>query len=176
MTFREAVVDDVLGESVAAARYERLAEAAMVVPTDGIGGWRFCHPLIHDAAYRSLLATRSGHPPHPRGRSPGGTRARRADLRLWPATGSRPAMRGGRSRCSSGQRTRRSSSARRPRGGLSRHGGGARDGPGSGLDLPTARRRGARDRARQLIDGTGRGSAAGSARASAASTSIRRPG
>jgi len=57
ITFREAVVDDVLGETVSAARYERLAEAAMVVPTDGTGGWRFCHPLIHDAAYRSLLAT-----------------------------------------------------------------------------------------------------------------------
>src|SRR5204863_2605363 len=35
ITFREGVVDDVLGESVSAARYERLAEAAMVVPTDG---------------------------------------------------------------------------------------------------------------------------------------------
>ena len=29
----------------------------MIVPTDATGGWRFCHPLIHDAAYRSLLAT-----------------------------------------------------------------------------------------------------------------------
>ena len=57
MTFREPVVDDVLGEAVPANRYERLAEAAMVVPTDATGGWRFCHPLIHDAAYRSLLAT-----------------------------------------------------------------------------------------------------------------------
>jgi len=37
--------------------YERLAEAAMIVPIDARGGWRFCHPLIHDAAYRSLLAT-----------------------------------------------------------------------------------------------------------------------
>lgn len=29
----------------------------MIVPLDANGGWRFCHPLIHDAAYRSLLAT-----------------------------------------------------------------------------------------------------------------------
>lgn len=29
----------------------------MIVPTDAVDGWRFSHPLIHDAAYRSLLAT-----------------------------------------------------------------------------------------------------------------------
>ena len=29
----------------------------MIVPIDANGGWRFCHPLIHDAAYRSLLAS-----------------------------------------------------------------------------------------------------------------------
>ena len=57
MTFREAVVEDVLGEPVSAAVFERLAEAAMIVPLDSRGGWRFCHPLIHDAAYRSLLST-----------------------------------------------------------------------------------------------------------------------
>jgi adenylate cyclase len=57
MLFREQVVDDVLGEAVPPVRYERLADAAMIVPVDGSGGWRFCHPLIHDAAYRSLLAT-----------------------------------------------------------------------------------------------------------------------
>jgi len=57
MTFLEGVVEDVLGESVEPGIYERLAEAAMIVPLDARGGWRFCHPLIHDAAYRSLLAT-----------------------------------------------------------------------------------------------------------------------
>jgi class 3 adenylate cyclase len=57
MTFREAVVEDVLGEPVSAGVFERLAEAAMIVPLDSRGGWRFCHPLIHDAAYRSLLST-----------------------------------------------------------------------------------------------------------------------
>ena len=29
----------------------------MIVPGDATGGWRFCHPLIHDAAYASLLAS-----------------------------------------------------------------------------------------------------------------------
>jgi hypothetical protein len=29
----------------------------MIVPGDASGGWRFCHPLIHDAAYASLLAS-----------------------------------------------------------------------------------------------------------------------
>jgi hypothetical protein len=57
MSFHEDVVDDVLAEHVDAARYERLAEAAMIVPIDASGGWRFCHPLIHDAAYAALLAT-----------------------------------------------------------------------------------------------------------------------
>ena len=57
MTFREATIEGVLDEPVDATVYERLAEAAMIVPIDGNGGWRFCHPLIHDAAYRSLLAT-----------------------------------------------------------------------------------------------------------------------
>jgi class 3 adenylate cyclase len=57
MTFREPLVGDVLGEPVDAALYERLAEAAMIVPVNAADGWRFCHPMIHDAAYRSLLAT-----------------------------------------------------------------------------------------------------------------------
>jgi predicted ATPase len=57
MHFREPTIEEVLTEPVDAAVYERLAEAAMIVPLDGNGGWRFCHPLIHDAAYRSLLAT-----------------------------------------------------------------------------------------------------------------------
>jgi class 3 adenylate cyclase len=57
MSFRESVVEDVLEEQVGPDQYERLAEAAMIVPGDASGGWRFCHPLIHDAAYASLLAT-----------------------------------------------------------------------------------------------------------------------
>jgi adenylate cyclase len=57
MTFREAVVEDVLVEPVEPTVYDRLADAALIVPLDGRGGWRFCHPLIHDAAYRSLLST-----------------------------------------------------------------------------------------------------------------------
>ena len=57
MSFREGLVEEVLEERVDPARYERLADAAMIVPADASGGWRFCHPLIHDAAYASLLAT-----------------------------------------------------------------------------------------------------------------------
>jgi len=57
MSFRESLVEEVLEERVDPARYERLADAAMIVPADASGGWRFCHPLIHDAAYASLLAT-----------------------------------------------------------------------------------------------------------------------
>jgi predicted ATPase len=57
MSFRESVVEEVLEERVDPGRYERLAEAAMIVPGDASGSWRFCHPLIHDAAYASLLAS-----------------------------------------------------------------------------------------------------------------------
>jgi predicted ATPase len=57
MTFHEPMLEEILAEPVDPAVFERLAEAAMIVPTDAIDGWRFCHPLIHDAAYRSLLAT-----------------------------------------------------------------------------------------------------------------------
>jgi adenylate cyclase len=57
MGFHEATIEDVLDGGVDAETYERLADAAMIVPVDSSGGWRFCHPLIHDAAYSSLLAS-----------------------------------------------------------------------------------------------------------------------
>lgn len=57
MTFREGIVEAVLDEAVSPAVFERLAEAAIIVPVNARGRWRFCHPLIHDAAYRSLLST-----------------------------------------------------------------------------------------------------------------------
>jgi class 3 adenylate cyclase len=57
ISFDETTVEHVLDRSVDPVIYERLADAAMIVPVDAAGGWRFCHPLIHDAAYSSLLAT-----------------------------------------------------------------------------------------------------------------------
>ena len=57
MVFSESRIADVLDDPVEADVYERLAEAAMIVPIDARGGWRFCHPLIHEAAYSSLLGT-----------------------------------------------------------------------------------------------------------------------
>jgi predicted ATPase len=58
MVFRESFVEEVVGESVDPAVYERLAEASLIVAIDGGGQWRFGHPLIHDAAYSGLLASR----------------------------------------------------------------------------------------------------------------------
>jgi predicted ATPase len=58
MIFREAFVEEVVGESVDPGIYERLADASLIVPLDGGGRWRFGHPLIHDAAYAGLLASR----------------------------------------------------------------------------------------------------------------------
>ncbi|MDQ3128055.1 MAG: AAA family ATPase, partial [Chloroflexota bacterium] len=57
MSFHEGMIEEVLEDPVEPAVYERLAEAAMIAPIDARGGWRFCHPLIHDVAYGSLLAT-----------------------------------------------------------------------------------------------------------------------
>ena len=56
--FRESFVEELVGESVDPTVYERLAEASLIVPLDGVGQWRFAHPLIHDAAYAGLLASR----------------------------------------------------------------------------------------------------------------------
>ena len=58
VAFREPVVAEVLGAAIDPATYEHLADASLIVPLDGVGGWQFCHPLIHDAAYASLLASR----------------------------------------------------------------------------------------------------------------------
>jgi adenylate cyclase len=58
MSFREAFVEEVVGDAVEPAIYQRLAEASLIVPLDGAGHWRFGHPLIHDAAYAGLLASR----------------------------------------------------------------------------------------------------------------------
>ena len=58
MSFREAFVEEVVGDAVDPSIYERLAEASLIVPVDGAGQWRFGHPLIHDAAYAGLLAAR----------------------------------------------------------------------------------------------------------------------
>jgi adenylate cyclase len=57
VSFRAPVVDDVLGDRVAPEVYERLAEASLVVPLATADGWRFSHPLIHDAAYWGLLGS-----------------------------------------------------------------------------------------------------------------------
>jgi adenylate cyclase len=57
VTFREPIVAEVFGERVEREIYERLGEASLIVAVDGTGGWRFSHPLIHDAAYSGLLGS-----------------------------------------------------------------------------------------------------------------------
>ena len=57
MTFHEATVSAILGSSPDPADYQRLAESSLIVRLDGPAGWRFSHPLIHDAAYWGLLGT-----------------------------------------------------------------------------------------------------------------------
>ena len=57
VTFREPIVADVFGQRVEREVYERLGEASLIVAVDGAGGWRFSHPLIHDAAYSGLLGS-----------------------------------------------------------------------------------------------------------------------
>jgi adenylate cyclase len=58
IAFREPLVARVIGREVDPAVYDHLAEAALIAPLDGVDTWRFSHPLIHDTAYSSLLASR----------------------------------------------------------------------------------------------------------------------
>ncbi len=57
VSFGAPVVAEVLGEPVNPDVYERLAEASLIVAVDGAEGWRFSHPLLHDAAYAGLLGS-----------------------------------------------------------------------------------------------------------------------
>ncbi len=55
--FRDDELEDLLERPIPTGALDRLAESALVVPLDG-GVWRFSHPLVHDAAYAGLLASR----------------------------------------------------------------------------------------------------------------------
>jgi predicted ATPase len=55
--FRDAELADLLERRIAPGALDRLVDAALIVPVDG-GGWRFSHPLVHDAAYAGMLASR----------------------------------------------------------------------------------------------------------------------
>ncbi len=57
VAFRASIVTEIYGERVDPEVYGRLAEASLIVAVDAPEGWRFSHPLIHDAAYAGLLAT-----------------------------------------------------------------------------------------------------------------------
>jgi predicted ATPase len=55
--FRDDDVAELLERSITPATLGRLVDAALVLPV-GDGTWRFSHPLVHDAAYAGLLASR----------------------------------------------------------------------------------------------------------------------
>jgi adenylate cyclase len=57
VTFRSAMLEEVLGERVESDVYAGLAGASLVVPLEATDTWRFSHPLIHDTAYWGLLAS-----------------------------------------------------------------------------------------------------------------------
>lgn len=57
ITFRESLVEQLLGETLPPRTLDHLAEAAMIRRADE-GEWRFAHALIRDAAYAGLLASR----------------------------------------------------------------------------------------------------------------------
>ncbi len=57
ITFREALVEELLDTTVEAGTFDHLAEAALIVRAED-GRWRFAHGLIHGAAYAGLLASR----------------------------------------------------------------------------------------------------------------------
>lgn len=55
--FRDDDVIDLLERPIPPGTLDRLVDAALLVPV-GDGTWRFSHPLVHDAAYAGLLASR----------------------------------------------------------------------------------------------------------------------
>lgn len=57
MGFRGPELEDLLGRPIAPGTIERLVDAALIVPADA-ETWRFSHPLVHDAAYAGMLASR----------------------------------------------------------------------------------------------------------------------
>lgn len=57
ITFRESLVEQLLGKTLPPRTLDHLAEAAMIRRADD-GEWRFAHGLIRDAAYSGLLASR----------------------------------------------------------------------------------------------------------------------
>lgn len=56
--FRLEELEDLLGEPIPLGTLERLVDAALMVQAGGSGTWRFSHPLVHEAAYAGMLATR----------------------------------------------------------------------------------------------------------------------
>jgi predicted ATPase len=57
MGFEWAQIERLLAVAPPARTADRLAAAGLIVP-GGEGAWRFSHPLIHDAAYVGILASR----------------------------------------------------------------------------------------------------------------------
>jgi class 3 adenylate cyclase len=59
MAFSTAVVEDLLGQPPRPTALSGLVRASLIVGGDGgAAPWRFAHPLIRDAAYAGLLASR----------------------------------------------------------------------------------------------------------------------
>ena len=57
ISFRQSLVEQLLGDTLPPRTLDHLAEAAMIRRADE-GEWRFAHGLIRDAAYAGLLASR----------------------------------------------------------------------------------------------------------------------
>ncbi len=57
IAFRHDDLEALLDHPVGQGTLDRLVDAALIVPVDE-GSWRFSHPLVHEAAYAGILATR----------------------------------------------------------------------------------------------------------------------
>jgi class 3 adenylate cyclase len=56
--FGLAELEDLLGGPIPPGTLDRLVHAALIVPSARNGTWRFSHPLVHEAAYAGMLASR----------------------------------------------------------------------------------------------------------------------
>jgi adenylate cyclase len=55
--FEQGELEVLLERQIAPGTLGRLVDAALIVPADG-STWRFSHPLVHEAAYAGMLASR----------------------------------------------------------------------------------------------------------------------
>ena len=56
--FKQRELEDLLERPIAPGTIDRLVDSGLIVAASEAGTWRFSHPLVHEAAYAGMLASR----------------------------------------------------------------------------------------------------------------------